>query len=174
MTARAGLQTVRHSETSCTRTQRNGRQGSERTAEQTEENGSGRSGAASVTRSPDHVGVRIPASQPSSTPGPALTQPQDSQGLRRCEHPFSDEKALLSARSDSQVVLLNRFPSARPGSGQVTFSSPFRPEGGPHYRVVIECSTFDRALQPRGTGWLNTSRPLPLSDLVCHDRCSRR
>ena len=42
---------------------------------------------------------RLPVSQPSPTQGRHLTQLQDSQALRLCEHAFSDERADLPAPS---------------------------------------------------------------------------
>jgi hypothetical protein len=49
-------------------------------------------------RSAKREGGRIPASQPSSTPGRHVAQYQDFQTLPRCKHPFPERNALLSAR----------------------------------------------------------------------------
>src|SRR5262245_10908334 len=78
--------------------------------------------------------VSLPPSQARS-PGRHLTQRQDSQALRRCEHPFTDENSNLSANCRFSRCLAEEIfhpPCLR--SGQVTFSSAVRTKKTAHER----------------------------------------
>jgi hypothetical protein len=57
-----------------------------------------RAKAAVLLASGPGIGVRIPASQPTSVPGRRVAQHQDFQTLPRCKHHFPERNALLSAR----------------------------------------------------------------------------
>ena len=82
---RAGL--VRHKETRCARTQRNGRRRTKSGTGETARNDADQYAAWWSIRSLDHViGVRIPASQPSYSP--VTTYPSSRDRLSLPEQPF--------------------------------------------------------------------------------------
>ena len=84
-------------------------------------------------------------------PGRHLTQHQDSQALRRREHPFADENILLSAQSGfSGCFTENSIRSAVDQCGRVTLSSAMSIGSRPQ-TTAGGCSSISGVLAVQGT-----------------------